>query len=525
MSSPLHIPAPGAVAWTRGNLGEALPGLCTPLSWTFFGPATEDGIRGGFHLIGALSAAEVPIPAEVGERFVTPIHGWPTANIDMMARMAERLPGVDPAQIEKELFGEVRDIPRHPTKRRYPAVAAKMPVAVATCLRRVRASRAAAEAWWRCALTAPLTEADAQRVLREARPLFVQNMLLHTVISMLASGVYEKVDLLARAAGPPHSAPQLVTGYGSVEETRVAADLWALSRGELSLETVLDRHGWHGINNGQLHVTVWREEPEHVRALAARFRELPDEQSPDRLGERQRTLRQQAEAALLADLPRRSRPPARLTLTMAQKFVAHREVGKAGYLIAVDGARLAARTLGEIWAKDGHLVDPEDVVFLTLAEVQAGPQPPWADLVVERRELDRIYRQQSLPMAWVGVPEPVTEVAVDDGSELSGLGVSPGVVEGIARVVIDPHEDDLRPGEILVCATTDPSWVSLFLAAAAVVIDIGGQLSHGAIVARELGIPCVVNTRNGSRRIRSGDALRINGTTGEVSILVPQETS
>jgi pyruvate,water dikinase len=94
-------------------------------------------------------------------------------------------------------------------------------------------------------------------------------------------------------------------------------------------------------------------------------------------------------------------------------------------------------------------------------------------------------------------------------------------------VVTDSHDDDLQPGEILVCRTTDPSWVSLFLAASAVVIDIGGQLSHGAIVARELGIPCVVNTRDGTRRIRTGDALRVDGTTGQVTIAnpVPQEAS
>jgi pyruvate,water dikinase len=405
-----------------------------------------------------------------------------------------------------------------------------MPVAVATCLRRVRASRAAAEGWWRSARNASLSEPDAQRVLREARPLFVQNMLLHTVISMLASGVYEKVDLLARSAGDGHSAPQLVTGYGTVEETRVAADLWALSRDELDLATVLDRHGWHGINNGQLHVAVWREEPEHVRALADRIRELPVEHSPVRLGKRQQVAREQAESALMASLSRTRRLQARPILTLAQKFVSHREVGKAGYLIAVDGARLAARTLGEIWAKAGHLAEADDVFFLTLDEVQAGPQPTWPDLIGERRELDRTYRQQSLPMAWVGVPEPI-RIGGDTpypntGTEFSGLGVSPGIVEGVARVVTDPHEDDLRPGEILVCATTDPSWVSLFLAASAVVIDIGGQLSHGAIVARELGIPCVVNTRDGSRRIRTGDALRIDGSTGQVSILtaVPQET-
>jgi pyruvate,water dikinase len=102
---------------------------------------------------------------------------------------------------------------------------------------------------------------------------------------------------------------------------------------------------------------------------------------------------------------------------------------------------------------------------------------------------------------------------------IAGVGVHPGVVEGLARVVREPQDAELEPGEILVCATTDPSWVSLFIPAGGVVIDVGGQMSHGAIVARELGIPCVINTRDGTRRIRTGDRLRIDGASGEVVVL------
>jgi pyruvate,water dikinase len=96
--------------------------------------------------------------------------------------------------------------------------------------------------------------------------------------------------------------------------------------------------------------------------------------------------------------------------------------------------------------------------------------------------------------------------------------VSAGTVEGIARVVHDADAGDLEDGEILVCATTDPSWASCFLVAGAVVIDIGGPLSHGAIVAREMGIPCVINTGNGTRAIKTGDRLRVDGSTGLVVI-------
>ncbi|HEY2302065.1 MAG TPA: PEP-utilizing enzyme, partial [Acidimicrobiales bacterium] len=101
-----------------------------------------------------------------------------------------------------------------------------------------------------------------------------------------------------------------------------------------------------------------------------------------------------------------------------------------------------------------------------------------------------------------------------------GLGVSPGIVEGTAHVMSDPTDPSaFEPGDILVCHTTDPSWASIFLMAGAVVIDIGGMLSHGAIVARELGIPCVINTGSGTQRLRTGDRIRIDGTAGSVTVL------
>ena len=93
------------------------------------------------------------------------------------------------------------------------------------------------------------------------------------------------------------------------------------------------------------------------------------------------------------------------------------------------------------------------------------------------------------------------------------------MVEGIARVITDPHSEDLEVDEILVCETTDPSWASFFVVASAVVIDVGGPLSHGAIVARELGIPCVINTRTGTQQLRSGQRIRVDGSAGTVEVL------
>src|SRR5439155_12862608 len=104
--------------------------------------------------------------------------------------------------------------------------------------------------------------------------------------------------------------------------------------------------------------------------------------------------------------------------------------------------------------------------------------------------------------------------------KITGLGVSPGVVEGLARVVTDPTFAEVEPGEVLVARTTDPSWSSIMFVSAALVVDIGGALSHAAVVARELGIPCVVTTRTGSRTLRTGDVVRVYGGAGMIEIVL-----
>jgi pyruvate,water dikinase len=102
---------------------------------------------------------------------------------------------------------------------------------------------------------------------------------------------------------------------------------------------------------------------------------------------------------------------------------------------------------------------------------------------------------------------------------MSGIGVSGGIVEGTARVLHTPDFGQVAPNEILVAPTTDPSWASIMFISRGLVVDVGGALSHAAVVARELGIPCVVNTRTGTRDIRTGDVLRVDGTTGIVEVL------
>lgn len=107
----------------------------------------------------------------------------------------------------------------------------------------------------------------------------------------------------------------------------------------------------------------------------------------------------------------------------------------------------------------------------------------------------------------------------DSGDVLTGSPVSPGVVEGLVHVVLDPRGAQLSPGEILVCPGTDPAWTPLFLTAGGLITEVGGVMTHGSVVAREYGIPAVVGVHQATLRLKDGQRLRMDGSTGEITLL------
>ena len=119
-----------------------------------------------------------------------------------------------------------------------------------------------------------------------------------------------------------------------------------------------------------------------------------------------------------------------------------------------------------------------------------------------------------------GFPDKFYRKASTVAGEVTGIGASPGVVEGIARVVLREDQfDDVRAGDILVCQMTNPAWVVLFTKIVGLVTDAGGTVSHPAVLSREFGIPAVVGTSVATQQIRNGDRIRVDGTTGIVQIL------
>ncbi|MDQ1518704.1 MAG: rifampicin phosphotransferase [Actinomycetota bacterium] len=540
MSDPLHWESTDPrVLWSPGNVSEAIPGVSTTLNWSFVGDAIELASRRAFASIGVLSRAEVSLPARAEDRLIVAFFGRAVANIDQMRIIGDRLPGTSANGVEEQLFGVVRaGAENHPSYRRWPVVAVRLPAAAARLIRNQREARRATQQWWRRHVLDPPVDVDAARALLvDAGLRYRQVFELGVVASMLASALYDQVAALACRAGCPGLEHRLVTGYAGMEETALLRDLWALSRRHCDLDTFLLRHGFHGPDEGQMASRVWREDTAPLLALADHYAGLDDAFHPGRVEARQQASRASAEAELAARVGPLRAPGARVLLRLARRLIPQREVGKANYTQCLDGARLAARVLGRTLTRAGRLADPDDVFHLTVDELLTGGGADLRMLVDERRRLRAGYETYELPDRWTGPPVPVPATrgrpvdgrsgaggAAADGTDagggpVTGVAVGGGEITGRARVVLDPATADLEAGEILVCHSTDPGWVALFHLAGGVVVDTGGQMSHGAIVARELGLPCVTGTGDGTRRLRTGDLIRVDGATGRVELL------
>ena len=210
------------------------------------------------------------------------------------------------------------------------------------------------------------------------------------------------------------------------------------------------------------------------------------------------------------------------------------------------------KAFGALLARFGVIAEADDVFHLHHGEVDqaladlslawAAGTPPlggahFAPIIAERKRMIKVLRDWSPPPALGPVPEALNDPAVrmlwgvtqerieswlhpGRPTEMHGVAASSGVVEGVARVLQDVNEiGSLREGEILVCPVTAPSWAPVFGKIKAAVSDIGGAMSHAAIVAREYGMPAVVGTGDATKRIRTGDRIRVDGDRGTVRVL------
>jgi pyruvate,water dikinase len=218
-------------------------------------------------------------------------------------------------------------------------------------------------------------------------------------------------------------------------------------------------------------------------------------------------------------------------LNMTHSFIVVRENLKYHFVIAHSRLRDLYLALANRFVDAERLANPEDIFFLTTQEVATlvhGSLEGAAGLVAERRKrwetdlegppplvIDQLDDGRMRPMLSPDQQEN------GSGQILHGFAASPGSFTGRARILLTPSDGaDIEPGEVLVAPATNPGWAPILLAAGALVTEIGGTLSHGAIIAREYGLPAVLNVARATHRIRTGQLIRVNGSQGTVELLI-----
>jgi phosphohistidine swiveling domain-containing protein len=216
------------------------------------------------------------------------------------------------------------------------------------------------------------------------------------------------------------------------------------------------------------------------------------------------------------DVPLRARAVA----AAAAVQIREREVRRDRMVRAIWVLRGLLREYGRRLVDAGEIREVDDVFYLLVDELDAPPADV-AAVVARRRAEQLTLRDLVLPEAFSGRWQPAVAPAPElgGGEVLHGIGVSGGRACGLVRIVAAETIDDLQPGEILVAKVTDVGYTPAFAYAAAVVTELGGPTSHAAIVAREFGVPCVVNARGAATRLTTGTLIEVDGGTGDVTVL------
>jgi len=558
--------------WTNANTGEVLPDVVTPMTWSVAKPIAEALLGGVFAMHGARIEG-LPVLGLIGGRAYF--------NVNTLLACMTRAPGGRKAmgsifggQPDRAAARELaalgpEDLPRvrlNPSSaawhmasglwcmatlgerttdralkraRAYTVEAGAIPAREPDAASRVIALRdvfrALARDRWLFAVTG-VSQMDAMLLYGACGRWFADDGNAVASRMLAGTGANDNAEAglallrlahLANRDRDVRSAVEVASDVGDLRErlAGLAEGAWFVE----AFEEFLFAHGHHCRGELELTNPRWAEQPDYVFSQVRMCL-----QSLDRLDslERYERAREEADNALTEARGRLTSAARRWALSVlvrrARRFSPLRESVKSEFVRLFANARRLLLGVGRELVREGRLTDADDVFFLGLDELVNATcgRSDWdaarADIAVRRTE-HAANSALNPPPVVVGRfrPErgaPVADRADEEGV-LRGIPVNPGLVTAPARVILLAGEDYVRPGEVLVVPFTDPGWTPYFLNAAAIVMDQGGILSHGAIVARELGIPAVANGGNGTRVIRSGQMLEVDGAHGAVRVL------
>ena len=563
--------------YTRANIGEVFPDPVAPLSFSYFQHAgglggSEMGFRNAYYRIGAMTPDELPDDECV---FLGVTGGYGSLNASALRMLGHRAPGMTAKDIDDSFFGDAPGVPEFVVKPGFdrPELTAKIGETfgwvlttpdlpdvlrheqLMNDLRRNRPD-----------LTAMSDRELIERSIGLADEYFEMLFTEHIFVSFLATLPIGIITGVCNAVGRPTDVLKLLAGLGDVESAAPAMAMWDLGRiaadsAELNalfdegyaglfarlqasdgadaatfLEAFADfslHYGCRGPNEWETRSPTWETEPDLALAAIDRMR-LSDASAAPKLHNADRAAQREdigAEIAAMLDGDPETQAQFQAALHAATVFMPGRERTKTNNIKLVQELRVAYNEFGRRRVADGTFLTMIDFGLLTREELleaidDAGKFTP---LLADREALlEEVAALQEPFLFHGGRPDMSTYprrdaaviTGVTAGEVVQGVAGCPGVVKGIARVVLDSHDPTgLAPGDILVAPITDPSWTPLFVPAAGVVVDVGAPLSHAIIVSRELGIPCVVSVLDATKRIPDGATIEVNGDTGTVTIL------
>jgi phosphoenolpyruvate synthase/pyruvate phosphate dikinase len=372
--------------------------------------------------------------------------------------------------------------------------------------------------WWlNDQLHAWLGEKNAADTLLQSVP--------NNVTSEMGLALLDVADVIRRR-------PDVVEFLRHVDDESFLEELPNVAGGREARDAIrawLDRYGMRGVGEIDITRPRWSERPSmlvpillgHLENFEPGAAERRFEQGRQEAANKERELLEQLRT--LPDGERKADETKRM-IDRARTFAGYREYPKYGMVSRYFVYKQALMGEAERLVETEVLREKEDIFYLRIQELQDVVRTNQVDdhLIQQRKEAFRSYQALTPPRVLTSDGEAVAgSYRRDDlpAGALVGLAVSAGTIEGRARVILDIAKADLEAGDILVTAYTDPSWTPLFVAIKGLVTEVGGLMTHGAVIAREYGLPAVVGVEQATRLIRDGQRIRVHGTEGYVEVL------
>ncbi|MBI1296314.1 hypothetical protein GC175_15280 [bacterium] len=546
--------------WTLSESGERWPEPVTPLTWSTWAPVLQHNMEATFANLKDDYLEHI--------QWVKRIYGRIYFNEGALAYVLHEGFGV-PAKTLSDSVGTLPDVANRFHNWRWVTLIQRSPHILRQVhewedqIKRFERDFSQIDRWVAEFLRKDLKTESDEALWAQARGVWLRRLTTytgyHTSAASSAMQTYGEVEEQLERWGKPSSVLQsLVTGLAGLIQTEILSDLWSLAhlvnRHELdeffletapdrimehlvarrdaapvldAVRTFLARHGHRSSSDAEWSHPRWIEDPSFVFSQIANYLRSGSAFNPHEAERRQQQERLDATDVLDAQLNPLQRISFHRLLGQLHKLIQVRDNGQHYLSKLLLPLRLIFATLAVRWVARGWLANPDDIYFLTVPDIEAILVD--GEGAVQQLRLDQLIEtRRGAWRYWLMHPESPVAVnpdgkplslisAIGDKQIVDGVAASSGRATGVARVVLslkDAHK--LNPGDILVTRALDPSWTPLFSIIKGIVLETGGQLSQGAIVAREYGLPAVTSVYGATRRIPDGQRITVDGVAGKV---------